>query len=204
MSTSQSPTRASNRRCIGPGVPFRTMAGDCWARDASAAAITNIIHRRQIDLAFRILTLMYTMLPNFTFRGQEPTIKYGTYQNYSEGKTFVKIKTYNCPMEASIDVIGGKWKTLILWWLHQNTYRFAELRRLIPGITEKMFIQQLSELEADGMVARPVYATVPPKVGYSLTKYGRSLERALEAICEWGGAHRNRIRATEAPPSLGT
>ena len=113
----------------------------------------------------------------------------------------MKIKTYNCPMEASIDVIGGKWKALILWWLHQNTYRFAELRRLIPGITEKMLIQQLRELEADGIVARRVYATVPPKVEYSLTKYGRSLERALEAICEWGRAHMKRIGAKEVPPS---
>src|SRR5215475_4964243 len=98
-------------------------------------------------------------------------------------------------MEASIDVIGGKWKTLILWWLHQNTYRFAELRRLIPGITEKMLIQKLRELEADGIVARRVYATVPPKVEYSLTNYGRSLERALEAVCEWGRAHMKRIGA---------
>src|SRR5215813_13852805 len=107
----------------------------------------------------------------------------------------VKTRTYNCPVEASIDVIGGKWKTLILWWLHQNTYRFAELRRLIPGITEKMLVQQLRELEADGIVARRVYATVPPRVEYSLTKYGRSLDRALEAICEWGRAHMKRIGA---------
>lgn len=112
----------------------------------------------------------------------------------------VKTKTYNCPIEASLDVIGGKWKTLILWWLHQRTCRFAELRRLIPGITEKMLIQQLRELEADGIVARRVYPTVPPKVEYSLTKYGRSLERALHAICDWGRAHMKRIRAKEVPP----
>src|SRR5262249_23299900 len=98
-------------------------------------------------------------------------------------------------MEASIDVIGGKWKTLILWWLHQNTYRFAELRRLIPKITEKMLTQQLRELEADGIVARRVYATVPPKVEYSLTPYGQSLKRALRALCDWGRNHMDRIGA---------
>jgi DNA-binding HxlR family transcriptional regulator len=113
-----------------------------------------------------------------------------------------KNKTYNCPVEASIDVIGGKWKTLILWWLHQRTYRFAELRRLIPGITEKMLIQQLRELEADDIVSRRVYATVPPKVEYSLTKYGRTVERALKAICDWGQVHMKRIGAKEVPPTL--
>ena len=87
-------------------------------------------------------------------------------------------KTYNCPVEAAIDVFGGKWKPLILWWLHQRTWRFAELRRQIPGITEKMLTHQLRELEADGIVLREVYPTVPPKVEYSLTDYGRSLKRA--------------------------
>jgi DNA-binding HxlR family transcriptional regulator len=110
------------------------------------------------------------------------------------------VKVYNCPIEAAIDVIGGKWKPLILWWLHQGTYRFAELRRLIPGITEKMLTQQLRELEADGIVDRHVYATVPPKVEYSITEYGRSLKLALEAICEWGRIHMRRIGAVETPP----
>jgi DNA-binding HxlR family transcriptional regulator len=109
-------------------------------------------------------------------------------------------KAYNCPVEAAIDVIGGKWKPLILWWLHQRTYRFAELRRLIPGITEKMLAQQLRELEADGIVDRCAYATVPPKVEYSLTEYGRSLKQALQAICEWGRVHMHRIGAVETSP----
>jgi DNA-binding HxlR family transcriptional regulator len=104
-------------------------------------------------------------------------------------------KAYNCPVEAAIDVIGGKWKALILWWLQQRTWRFAELRRQIPGITEKMLTQQLRELEADGIVRRQVYATVPPKVEYSLTDYGRSLKRALRAICDWGHNHMTRIGA---------
>jgi DNA-binding HxlR family transcriptional regulator len=111
-------------------------------------------------------------------------------------------KAYNCPVEAAIDVIGGKWKPLILWWLQQRTYRFAELRRLIPGITEKVLTHQLRELEADGIIDRRVYPTVPPKVEYSLTDYGRSLEQALTAICDWGRRHMERIGAVERIPDL--
>src|SRR5215471_3757054 len=109
-------------------------------------------------------------------------------------------KTYNCPVEAAIDVIGGKWKPLILWWLHQDTLRFGELRRRIPGITEKMLTQHLRELEADGIVHRQVYPVVPPRVEYSLTEYGCSLKQALEAICAWGRIHMERIHAVEASP----
>jgi DNA-binding HxlR family transcriptional regulator len=109
------------------------------------------------------------------------------------------VKAYNCPVEAAIDVIGGKWKPLILWWLNQRTCRFAELRRLIPGITEKVLTQQLRELEADGIVGRRAFATVPPKVEYSLTEYGSSLKRALKAICEWGELHMQRIGAVQEP-----
>jgi DNA-binding HxlR family transcriptional regulator len=110
----------------------------------------------------------------------------------------VKTKSYHCPVEAAVDVFGGKWKPLILWWLQDRTWRFAELRRQIPGITEKMLTQQLRELEADGIVRRRVYATVPPKVEYSLTEYGLSLKRALRAICDWGRIHMERIGAVEA------
>ena len=109
-------------------------------------------------------------------------------------------KTYNCPVEAAVDVFGGKWKALILWWLQERTWRFAELRRQIPGITEKMLTQQLRELEADGIVDRRIYATVPPKVEYSLTEYGLSLKRALREICHWGKRHMERIGAVETPP----
>ena len=109
-------------------------------------------------------------------------------------------KIYNCPVEAAIDVVGGKWKPLILWWLHQRTYRFGELRRQIPGITEKMLTQQLRELEKDDIVDRRVYPTVPPKVEYSLTEYGRSLKRALRAICDWGQIHMVRIKAVQRTP----
>jgi DNA-binding HxlR family transcriptional regulator len=111
----------------------------------------------------------------------------------------MKTKSYNCPVEAAVDVFGGKWKALILWWLQQRTWRFAELRRQIPGITEKMLTQQLRELEADGIVERRVYPTVPPKVEYSLTEYGLSLKRALRAICDWGRIHMDRIGAATTP-----
>lgn len=106
-------------------------------------------------------------------------------------------KIYNCPVEATIDVIGGKWKPLILWWLHQRTHRFAELRRRMPPISEKMLAQHLRELEADGIVHREVYATVPPRVEYSLTEYGETLEDMLKAFCEWGRIHMERIGAEE-------
>jgi DNA-binding HxlR family transcriptional regulator len=112
----------------------------------------------------------------------------------------VKTRTYNCPVEAAVDVFGGKWKALILWWLQERTWRFAELRRQIPGITEKMLTRQLRELEADGIVKRRIYPTVPPRVEYSLTEYGLSLKRALREICAWGKAHMERTGAVEAPP----
>jgi DNA-binding HxlR family transcriptional regulator len=113
-------------------------------------------------------------------------------------------RTYHCPVEAALDVIGGKWKPLILWWLHQRTWRFAELRRQIPGITDKMLTQQLRELESDGIVHRHIYPTVPPKVEYSLTEYGRSLKQALRAICDWGKAHMERMGAVVSPPGQGS
>ncbi|MFO0983805.1 MAG: helix-turn-helix domain-containing protein [Planctomycetota bacterium] len=112
----------------------------------------------------------------------------------------MRSKIYHCPVEAAIDVFGGKWKPVILWWLNQRTHRFAELRRAIPGITEKVLTQQLRELERDGIVARRAYPTVPPRIEYSLTDYGQSLKRALRAICEWGRIHIERIGAKQVPP----
>src|SRR6516164_6828397 len=116
----------------------------------------------------------------------------------------MRTKIYNCPVEAAVDVFRGKWKALILWWLQQRTWRFAELRRQIPDITEKMLTQQLRELEADGIVARKVYPTVPPRVEYSLTEYGLSLKRALRAICDWGRLHMERIGAVGTLPDKAT
>ena len=89
-------------------------------------------------------------------------------------------------MELALSMIGGKWKTLILWHLNGGTRRFGELQRLTLGVTSKMLIQQLRELETDGLAARKIYPQVPPKVEYSLTDLGRSLKPVLEAMCEWG------------------
>lgn len=103
-------------------------------------------------------------------------------------------KKYRCGLEAALDVVGGKWKVLILWQLDQ-TRRFGELRRLVAGISEKMLIQQLRELESAGVVARKDYHEVPPRVEYSLTPFGKSLKSALSPLCDWGQKHMKRIGA---------
>jgi DNA-binding HxlR family transcriptional regulator len=107
----------------------------------------------------------------------------------------MKKRTYYCGLEAALDVVGGKWKPLVLWHLASGTRRFGELRRLVEGISEKMLIQQLREMEADGIVARKVFHEVPPRVQYSLTEFGVSLGEALRPLCEWGGEHMSRIQA---------
>jgi DNA-binding HxlR family transcriptional regulator len=91
-----------------------------------------------------------------------------------------------CPVTYTITLIGGRWKPIILWSLVHGTHRFSELKRGIPMITEKMLTQQLRELEADGLVARQVYQEVPPKVEYSLTPLGQSLQPVLESMLRWG------------------
>lgn len=97
---------------------------------------------------------------------------------------------YRCGVEITLNLIGGKWKGLILWHLCQKTLRFSQLQRRTNGITQKMLTQQLRELEHDGLVHREVYPEVPPRVEYSLTEQGRSLEPLLQAMCQWGQGHR--------------
>ena len=92
----------------------------------------------------------------------------------------------NCPVVATITIIGGKYKALILWHLSLGTRRFGELRKLIPQATQKMLTQQLRELENDNLVIRTVYPVVPPKVEYKLSDLGKSIEPILEAMREWG------------------
>ncbi|AAS44109.1 MULTISPECIES: winged helix-turn-helix transcriptional regulator [Bacillus] len=99
------------------------------------------------------------------------------------------MKKYNIPVEATLEVIGGKWKVVILCHLTKGTKRTSELKRLMPGITQKMLTQQLRELEDDGVIQRKVYNQVPPKVEYSLTDYGWSLESILDSLCTWGECH---------------
>ncbi|WP_344280829.1 winged helix-turn-helix transcriptional regulator [Actinomadura napierensis] len=96
---------------------------------------------------------------------------------------------YVCGIDAAMDVIGGKWKVLILWALNERPCRFGELRRNLPGITEKVLASHLRELEADGIVHREEYDEVPPRVEYSLTALGVSLNAALAPLGAWGREH---------------
>ena len=91
-----------------------------------------------------------------------------------------------CPVERVIDVIGGKWKIVILFHLMDGTKRFNELRRLMPEVTQRMLTRQLRELEDYAIIERKVYAQVPPKVEYSLTALGRSLDSILDVLHKWG------------------
>jgi len=102
------------------------------------------------------------------------------------------VEEYYCPVKLTTDVIGGKWKPLILFYLEGGTKRFGELRRLIPGMTKKMLTQHLRDLERDEIIHRKVYAVVPPKVEYSLTKHGESLKPILKLMSAWGTKHRQR------------
>jgi len=98
---------------------------------------------------------------------------------------------YQCSMELTLDLIGGKWKSLILWYLGDNILRFSELRKIIPQITPKMLTQQLRELEGSGLVSRFIYTQIPPKVEYSLTPAGKSLIPILATMCQWGLTYAN-------------
>ena len=100
-----------------------------------------------------------------------------------------------CPVDVTLEVIGGRWKTVILYHLSQGTKRFSELRRCISGITQKMLTQQLRQMAEDGIIHREVYAQVPPKVEYSLTPLGESLKPVVDAMCKWGRRHQQE-RAT--------
>jgi len=91
-----------------------------------------------------------------------------------------------CPVVATLTMIGGKYKAIILWHLVNDTRRFGELQRLIPHTTQKMLTQQLRELEKDNLIIRTVYPVVPPKVEYSLSDFGKSITPVLEAMRDWG------------------
>lgn len=95
-------------------------------------------------------------------------------------------------VKVTLDVMGGKWKPLIMFILVERTMRFSELQRSITGITQKMLTEQLRELEKDGMISRKVYPQIPPKVEYSITEYGRTLLPVLETMHKWGKEHRNQ------------
>ncbi len=106
----------------------------------------------------------------------------------------------NCPVKLTASIIGGKWKPPLLFHLDGRTRRFCELQRLIPGLTKKMLTQHLRELERDGIVRRKVYAEVPPRVEYSLTRHGESLKPILKLMSAWGNRHRARYGLPTALP----
>jgi DNA-binding HxlR family transcriptional regulator len=104
-----------------------------------------------------------------------------------------------CPIDAMLSVIDGRWKGTILWRLSEGPMRTGELHRSIPGITQRMLIRHLQELVQDGILVRTQKSSLPPCVHYSISKYGMSLLPVLEVICDWGRSHLNRREA--APPS---
>jgi DNA-binding HxlR family transcriptional regulator len=93
---------------------------------------------------------------------------------------------YGCPIEASLDVIGNKWKGVILYHLMKGRKRFNELKRLIPSVSQRMLTHQLRELEQDNVIVREVYPEIPPRVEYSLSDLGKNLQPILSALEDWG------------------
>ncbi len=96
-------------------------------------------------------------------------------------------------VQTTLKVLGGKWKPPILYLLSKETLRFGEIKKAIAKITQKMLTQELREMETDGLVSRKIYPVVPPKVEYSLTAYGKSLEPILISMSNWGKKHKNRV-----------
>ena len=113
-------------------------------------------------------------------------------------------QSFQCPVEATLSLIGGKYKSLILWHLIERTLRFNELSKLITSATPKMLTQQLRELENDGLINRIVYPVVPPNVEYSLTDFGKSLIPILESMCSWGTNYlrENNVSTSICPSRL--
>lgn len=104
-----------------------------------------------------------------------------------------KASDYGCSVEAALDVIGGKWKGVVLYHLLSGTQRFGQLQRLIPNITRRMLTRSLRQLESEGLVHREVYRQVPPKVEYSLTEYGHTLKPIIMSLRAWGDEYMKRL-----------
>ncbi|MEU7614065.1 helix-turn-helix domain-containing protein [Micromonospora sp. NPDC049204] len=112
-------------------------------------------------------------------------------------------KRYHCPVEFAVDVIGGKWRPVILAHLKEGVHRYGELRRRMPGVSEKMLTQRLRELEADGLILRHDRETNPPHVEYRLTEEGLSLAPVLQALYDWGTARAARTGTAIDEPAAG-
>ena len=106
------------------------------------------------------------------------------------------------PATLTLEVIGGKWKVLVLYELFIGIKRFSELRRLLSGVTQKMLTQQLREMERDGLIHREIYPQIPPKVEYSLTPLGQSLKPIVDAMCDWALKHGKKINKNESKPEM--
>ncbi|HZG84778.1 helix-turn-helix domain-containing protein [Paenibacillus sp.] len=103
-----------------------------------------------------------------------------------------------CPVETAVNLVGAKWKIMIIYRLMDGTKRFNELRRLLPGVTQRMLTLHLRELENDGLIARTVYPEVPPRVEYTLTEAGQSLTPILTQLGDWAAAYEKK-RAPQSP-----
>jgi len=114
------------------------------------------------------------------------------------------MENYDCAIEATLDVIGGKWKGIILGHLMNETLRYSDIKRLMPKITPRTLTRQLRELERDGIISRNVYPQVPPKVEYSVTPLGKTLDSIARLLSEWGDEHiatvmENRLKNERLP-----
>lgn len=139
-------------------------------------------------------TIILQSFASLLYHREEQTI-------ITRGETLLSLskdKTYHIPAEATLDVIGGKWKTLTLCHLSYGPMRSNELMRRMPQITRKMLTQSLRELEADGIITRTVFQEVPPKVVYELTELGQSLKPLLQQLCDWGEQFINQTRSNHS------
>jgi DNA-binding HxlR family transcriptional regulator len=109
-----------------------------------------------------------------------------------------------CAVEATLDLIDGKWKGVILYHLQGGCQRFGELRRRMPGITQRMLTKQLRALEEDRLILRKVYAEVPPRVEYSLSEVGESLRPVIDILKAWGERHQEQLSCAEVPEIVKT
>ena len=123
-----------------------------------------------------------------------------------DGKEYVvkmNGRVYHCALDITMDYIGGKWKSVVLWYLRNRKMRFGELRKQIPDITEKMLSLQLKALEESGLVKREVFPEVPLRVEYSLTDFGKTIVPVVEAIAKWGrqlGDKKGKVEEVKKKP----
>src|SRR3979409_1292126 len=124
-----------------------------------------------------------------------PPFQYAPFGKYHEGAIEMKKGAFTCGLDAALFVLGGKWKPLILFHLAHGTRRYGQLRRAVGNVSDKVLIQQLKELLADGIIDRVDFGEIPPKVEYSLTAFGRTLGKALAPLCEWGIKYSSNVEA---------